>query len=205
MTRWYVRVFISAVETLAFVKLYPEKYPRGQKSAVNKQSYFLGFFINVVKAHFRHFHCIDGSWKCSLKSNNMNEWMNGNMFFLRHRRKLVFIQGVDYHSNTDLSNSLVFSDKKGLETFEEWPPTSGKLTSSLAHDYTKAWPGCSPFTMLRMSANTGPLEGASGTYMVYSPIFVFRGFSFSTGWYSNKSSKVIIPPKSLIEVSVDCS
>lgn len=51
-----------------------------------------------------------------------------------------------------------------------------------------------PSTMLSMSANTGPLEGASGMCMVYSPIFSLRGFSFSTGWYSSKSSRVIMPP-----------
>ena len=68
------------------------------------------------------------------------------------------------------------------------------LTSFLLHGCTSTRPSCSPSTMLSMSASTGPLEGASGTCMVYSPTFSFRGFSFSTGWYSNKSSRVIMPP-----------
>lgn len=53
---------------------------------------------------------------------------------------------------------------------------------------------CSPFTMLRISARTGPLEGASGMYMVYSPMFRLTGFSLRSGWYTSRSFSVMIPP-----------
>ena len=49
--------------------------------------------------------------------------------------------------------------------------------------------------MLSIRASTGPLEGASGTCMVYSPTFSLRGLSFSTGVYSSRSSRVITPPR----------
>lgn len=52
----------------------------------------------------------------------------------------------------------------------------------------------SPFTMLRIRARTGPLEGASGMCMVYSPMFMLRGFSLRTGRYSRRSFSVMIPP-----------
>lgn len=49
--------------------------------------------------------------------------------------------------------------------------------------------------MLSMSASTGPLEGASGTCMVYSPTFNLSGFSLSTGWYLRRSSRLMMPPR----------
>lgn len=52
----------------------------------------------------------------------------------------------------------------------------------------------SPFTMLRIRARTGPLEGASAMCMVYSPMFRLRGFSLRTGLYSSRSFRVMIPP-----------
>lgn len=48
--------------------------------------------------------------------------------------------------------------------------------------------------MLRISARTGPLEGASGMCMVYSPMFRLIGFSLRSGWYSSRSFSVMIPP-----------
>lgn len=95
------------------------------------------------------------------------------------------------HTSELLQPCFVFPKTDG-DTFKGWP---GKTWHPfLLHGCTRTCLGCSPSTMLRIRASTGPLEGASGMCMVYSPTCSCRGFSLSKGWYSNKSSNVIIPP-----------